>query len=112
MNRRRNRALHLRGPGWTLALVIGVIVALATAAAVAGYLLPGAIAIAAVVSTWLALTLRVTRLQPAGPGGDGPAPPGGAGVREPRRPLPYAPAGAAAMPLPDEDLPRGAAASA
>jgi hypothetical protein len=40
---------------------------------------------------------------PAGPHRDGPAPPGGAGVREPRRPLPMGPAGAAARPRPDQD---------
>jgi hypothetical protein len=40
---------------------------------------------------------------PAGPHRDGPAPPGGAGVREPRRPRPVSPAGAAARPHPDQD---------
>ena len=59
--------------------------------------LPERSPIGVAVLVWLMLALRVTRLEPAGPRGDGPAPPGGAGVREPRA-LPLAPAGAAAMP--------------
>jgi hypothetical protein len=59
---------------------------------------------------WLGYGFRLTRRVPAGPHGDGPAPPGGAGVREPRRPLPMSPAGSAARPLPDQD-PRGSAAA-
>jgi hypothetical protein len=58
-----------------------------------------------VVAAWLAAVLRITHPLPAGPGGDGPAPPGGAGVREPRRPLPVAPAGVAERRRYDEDEP-------
>jgi hypothetical protein len=81
-----------------------VVAALATVAALTGYLLAGGLTIGAAILIWLSLSISVVRLTPAGPGGDGPAPPGGAGVREPRRPLPYAPAGAAAMPVPSAAL--------
>ncbi len=58
---------------------------------------------------WLALTLRLVRL---GPSRAGPAlGPGGAGVREPRRPKPRPPSGGIALPLP-EDPPGGTAAHA
>ena len=100
--RRRQRTLLHRAPARALVLLVGVIAALATAAATTGYFLAGAVTVGVAVVAWLILALRVSRLQPAGPGGDGPAPPGGAGVREPRRPVPLAPAGAAAMPLPEE----------
>jgi hypothetical protein len=95
-----------RAPMWTVAVVAGVVASLATAAVVTGYGLAGLGVAGLVLLTWLALALRVVRLAPAGPPGDGPPAPGGAGVREPRRPLPFAPAGAAAMPLPDENPPQ------
>jgi len=62
-------------------------------------LLPVALAPVAVVGLWAAYALRWRPLVPAG-GGFGPDTPPGAGVREPRRPLPKSPAGAAEMPLP------------
>jgi hypothetical protein len=62
------------------------------------------------VTARLGYGLRLARRVPAGPHGDGPAPPGGAGVREPRRPLPMSPVGAAARPIPDQDPPGHAAA--
>jgi hypothetical protein len=62
------------------------------------------------VAAWLGYGIRLARRVPAGPHGDGPAPPGGAGVREPRRPLPLSPAGSAARPMPDQDPPGQAAA--
>ena len=98
--RRRQRTLLHRAPARALVLLVGMVAALATAAATTGYFLAGAVAIGVAVVAWLILALRATRLQPAGPGGDGPTP-GGAGVREPRRPMPLSPAGAAAMPLPE-----------
>ncbi|MFF7597746.1 hypothetical protein [Streptomyces mirabilis] len=55
-------------------------------------------------------TLRVIRMAPACPGSGGPGP-GGACVREPRRPHPAPPGGAIGLPLP-EDPPNGAAALA
>jgi hypothetical protein len=61
-------------------------------------------------TAWLGYGMRLARRVPAGPHGDGPAPPGGAGVREPRRPLPMSPVGAAARPMPDQDPPGHAAA--
>jgi hypothetical protein len=100
--RRRERTLLYRAPARALILLVGMVAALATAAATTGYFLAGAAMIGVAVVAWLILALRVTRLEPAGLGGDGPTPPGGAGVREPRRPVPLAPTGAAAMPLPEE----------
>jgi hypothetical protein len=85
-------------------VVLAVIAGLVATAVLSGYLLFGIGAIVGVLG-WLAIVLRVTRLAPAGPRGDGPAPPGGAGVREPRRPLPHAPAGAAAIAQYDDDEP-------
>jgi hypothetical protein len=81
------------------ALAVGVIV---------GHLIVGAVVAGLAVAAWLATAMRVTRLIPAGPRGDGPAPPGGASVREPRRRLPVAPVGAAVRPR-DEDEPPGQA---
>jgi hypothetical protein len=100
--RRRERTLLSRAPARTLGLLVGTVAVLTIAAATTGYVLAGAISIAVAILAWLTLALRLTRLEPAGPRGDGPTSPGGAGVREPRRPLPLAPAGAAAMPLPVE----------
>jgi hypothetical protein len=48
------------------------------------------------------LTLRVARRSRPSGGGRGPGP-WGAGDREPRRPLPVAGAGSAAIPLPTEE---------
>jgi hypothetical protein len=108
--KRGGRALFYRAPAWAVTLPVGLGAALMTVSAITGYVWEGVVALAVVVLAWLALALRVTRLASAGPRGDGPASPGGAGVREPRRPLPYAPAGAAAMPPPEEVPPQRAAA--
>jgi hypothetical protein len=62
------------------------------------------------VTAWLGYGTRLARRVTAGPHGNGPTPPGGAGVREPRRPLPMSPVGAAARPMPDQDPPGQAAA--
>src|SRR5258705_13482616 len=110
--RRRERRLLHRAPVRTLALLVGMVAALTAAAVATGYVLAGAVVVGVAVLAWLVLALRVSHLEPAGPRGDGPIPPGGAGVREPRRPLPFAPAGAAAMSLPDEEPPRRAVALA
>ena len=96
------RALRYRSPGRAAVVPVGLVAALAVAVMVAGYVLAGAATIGVLLLAWLGLALRVRRLQPAGPRGEGPIPPGGVGVREPRRPLPFAPAGAAAIPLPEE----------
>jgi hypothetical protein len=101
--RRRTRAtrrvLRYRAPKWT---ILALIAALATAAALSGLVLAGGIVIATLVLAWLAIAVRRLPLTPAGDGrrGGGFGPPGGAGVREPRRPRPHAPAGAAALPRP------------
>lgn len=92
---------------------LALVVALAATALVAGAAVgrPGIAAVVAglAIAAWLAYRIRLIRALPAGPGGDGPAPPGGACVREPRRPLPVSPAGAAARPRHEEEPPaRGA----
>jgi hypothetical protein len=104
--RRGERALFYRAPVWTVAAMAGAVASLTTAALLTGYLLAGLLIAGLVLLAWLSLAFRVMRLSPASPPGSGPTDPGGAGVREPRRPLPVAPAGAAAMPLPDEDPPQ------
>ncbi|MEV4510996.1 hypothetical protein AB0K00_18735 [Dactylosporangium sp. NPDC049525] len=65
----------------------------------------GAVVAGLIVVAWLVYSLRLTRPVLSGSPGDGPAPPGGASVREPRRPLPVRPAGSAARPRPDQDGP-------
>jgi hypothetical protein len=97
-----------------LLLVLAAAVAATVAAAVVtGYLVLGSVVSAVLVLAWLAFSLRVRRAVVAwtGPGGDGPAPPGGAGVREPRRPRPHSPAGAAELPG-DDGYPNRAVAIA
>jgi hypothetical protein len=87
-------------------LVLLVLVAAAvTTALLSRHVLASAGGVALLLVGWLAHALRVIRLLPAGPGGDGPAPPGGAGVREPRRPMPQSPTGAAVMPIDDDEPP-------
>jgi hypothetical protein len=63
-----------------------------------------------VVAAWLGSRMRLTGPVPAGPNGDGPAPLGGAGTREPRTALPISPDGSAARPEPDNDPPGHAVA--
>ena len=109
----RTWALMYRITRWAPVALVAALAAVAAATAVTGLVLFGSIAAGIMLVAWLAFAMRVVRLQPAGPPrGDGPDPPGGAAVREPRRPLPLAPAGAAAMPLPDEDPRQGVAALA
>ncbi|MFE2431595.1 hypothetical protein ACFXJ5_33275 [Streptomyces sp. NPDC059373] len=62
---------------------------------------PGERRVVAVFVTlvWLVTAVRFLRLEPSGPSG---YPPGGAGVREPRRPKPRRPADAIALPTPDD----------
>jgi hypothetical protein len=80
-----------------------------TAIALAGYLLVGFALTGVLLLIRLAFALRLRRLQPFGPWSGGPTSPGGASVREPRRPRPLSPAGAAAMPIPDDEDPPGRA---
>jgi hypothetical protein len=86
----------------SLVLLAVTTILLVTAAAITGFVLAGAAIAALMVIGWLAQALRIARLQPSGPRGDGPAPPGGAGVREPRRPLPVVSTGAAAVSVPTD----------
>jgi hypothetical protein len=92
--RRRALVYRRRGPIPTIVLLLLAAAALVVGGTT-GHLLVGGIGAAVVVAAGLAAVLRITRPVPAGPRGDGPAPPGGAGVREPRRPLPVAPSGVA-----------------
>jgi len=106
--RLRRRAVVYRGRGRVLLAMLVLVAGAFTSGLVTGHVLAGVGGMALLLAAWLAYALRVTRLVPAGPGGDGPTPPGGAGVREPRRPRPLSPAGAAMMPI-DRDEPPGQA---
>lgn len=108
IGRTRHHQLVYRGRASALVLMVGLVVAALAAGTLAGYLTVGAVVAGLVVVAWLGYGMRVTRLVPAGPRGDGPAPPGGASMREPRRPLPVAPSGTAARPR-HEDEPPGQA---
>ena len=84
-----------------LVLLLPVVAAVLATGLAVGHFGPSALLSGLVVAAGLVFVIRPARRVPAGPRGDGPAPPGGAGVREPRRPLPMSPAGAAARPWPD-----------
>jgi hypothetical protein len=106
--RRHRLVYHGRIRGlMALAVLAGAIL---TVGAVSGHVRLAAVLAGVVVVAWLAYRMRVTGVVPAGPGRNGPAPPGGASVREPRRPLPVSPAGVAARPRHDEQPPGPAAA--
>ncbi|MFC5004726.1 hypothetical protein ACFPIJ_43735 [Dactylosporangium cerinum] len=81
-----------------------------SAGAATGHLGIGAVVTGLIAMVWLVSTLRLTRPVPSGPSGDGPTPPGGASVREPRSPLPVRPAGSAARARPDQVEPGQAVA--
>jgi hypothetical protein len=97
--RSRHHRLVYAGRWPLAAIALALCVGVAVVAAVAG---PPTIATASalVIAAWTTYALRLQRLVPAGIRGDGPDSPPGAGVREPRRPLPKSPAGAAERPLP------------
>jgi len=97
--RSRHHRLVYAGRWPLAAIALALSVGVAVAAAVAG---PPTIATASalVIAAWTVYALRLQRLVPAGLRGDGPDSPPGVGVREPRRPLPKSPAGAAERPLP------------
>jgi hypothetical protein len=97
--RSRHHRLVYAGRWPLAAIAFALCVGAAVAAAVAG---PPTIATASavVIALWMAYAVRLQRLVPAGIRGDGPDSPPGIGVREPRRPLPKSPAGAAERPLP------------
>ena len=110
MWRTRRHRLVYRGRRLPALVLLAVLVATLAAGLGTGRIGIAAAASGVVAVTWLAYRIRLTRLVPAGPRGDGPAPPGGAAVREPRRPLPMSPAGSAARPRHDEEPPGQAVA--
>jgi hypothetical protein len=93
-----------RGRGRVLPVMVALVAATFTSGLLAGRVLAGAGAGAVLLVAWLAYALRLIQLRPAGPRGDGPTPPGGAGVREPRRPRPLSPSGAAVAPIDPDEL--------
>jgi hypothetical protein len=100
----RGRALRYRGPWWAFIPFAVLLAATVVAAVLTSALVPGIVVGALLTVGYLAYALRLVRMMPAGPsGGPGFTPPGGAGVREPRRPLPQSPAGAAARSMEDRD---------
>ncbi len=101
----RRHQLVYRGRASALVPPAVLVGAALVAGTVTGRIGIAAILAGVVVTAWLAYRVRLTGPVPAGPPGDGPAPPGGAGVREPRRPLPKSPAGSAARPRPDQQPP-------
>jgi len=110
--RTRRHRLVYRGRISALALMLVLVVAALAVATVTGHLGVGAVAAGLLLAAWLGYGMRITRLVPAVPRGDGPAPPGGASMREPRRPLPMSPVGSAARPRYEDDPPGQAVALA
>lgn len=107
--RRGSRTVTYRGRLPALLLLLALAAAAITTGTITGHVGTAAIAVAGLTLAWAAYALRVLRVTAIGP--DGGPPPGGAGVREPRRPLPRAPGGVAVLPL-DDDAPTGVAALA
>jgi hypothetical protein len=101
---RRHRLVY-RGRVAALIVVAALAGAALSSGTATGHLGIGAVAAGLIVMAWLVYSLRLTRPVSFGPSGDGPAPPGGASVREPRRPLPVCPGGSAARARPDQDEP-------
>jgi hypothetical protein len=110
--RTRRHTLVYRGRIWGLVLMLVLVAAAFTVGTVLGHLALSTVTAGLAVGAWLWYGMRITRFVPAGPRGDGPAPPGGASVREPRRPLPLSPAGAAARPRDEDESPGQAVALA
>lgn len=98
MARRGHYRLVYRGRWWAAALGV-VLTAAAITLGVTFGLLMVSMSPVIVMLAWLAYAVRI-RPVPAGTGGGGPDTEPGAGVREPRRPLPMSPAGAAERPFP------------
>jgi hypothetical protein len=103
--RTRHHQLVYRGRIVVLAVLVPLVAAGLGTGMATGHLGVAALVSGLLMTAWLGYGMRLARRVPAGPHGDGPAPPGGAGVREPRRPLPISPAGAAARPMLDQDPP-------
>ena len=97
--RRRRACLVWSGrPVVMLASTLVVVLAVAGFGLVSGYAVAVAAGLAVLAATFVT-GLRTRGAVSGGPGG-WPEPPDGAGVREPRRPLPLAPSGAAFAPRP------------
>ena len=108
--RTRHHQLVYRGRLAVLAMMVALVgIGLGTGTAT-GHLGLSVLVTVLLVAAWLGYGMRLTRRVPTGPRGDGPAPPGGASMREPRRPLPMSPAGSAARPMPDQYPPDQAVA--
>jgi hypothetical protein len=103
--RTRHHLLAYRGRLGVLAVVTLLSAIAFGIGTAAGHPAISALAAGLVVFARLGTGLRLTRAVPAGRHGSGPASPGGASVREPRRPLPMSPAGSAARPRPEDDPP-------
>jgi hypothetical protein len=110
--RTRRHRLVYRGRVSALVLILLLAPAVLAAGTLTGHVVVGTVVAGLVVAAWIGYGIRVTRPIPAGPGGDGPAPPGGASMREPRRPLPLAPAGTAARQRYEDEPPGQAVALA
>jgi hypothetical protein len=95
--------LVYRGRPALLAVVVTVAGIAVGAGSLAGHSGISSLGAGLVVAAWLAYRVRLTPPVFTGPHGDGPAPSGGAGVREPRRPLPICPAGSALRPRFEDD---------
>jgi hypothetical protein len=106
---RRHQVIY-RGRIAVLAVLVGLVGAGFAAGATTGHSGVSVLLTGLLVAAWLGYAMRLDRRAAAGPPGNGPAPPGGAGVREPRRPLPISTAGAAARPRPEQDPPGPAVA--
>lgn len=98
--RHGSRALTYRGRLPVLLLFLVLAATAITVGLFTGRVFLTATVVVVLALAWASYALRLTRITPVGP--DGWPPPGGAAVREPRRPLPKAPGGAAAFPLDDE----------
>ncbi|MEV6850304.1 hypothetical protein [Actinoplanes sp. NPDC051411] len=100
---RRKRELAYRGRVAVLIPLLGLVGLALVTGAVNNRLGAGALVAGLAVAVGLAHGLRLARPVLTGPRGDGPTPPGGAAVREPRRPLPMSPSGCGARPSRDPD---------
>jgi hypothetical protein len=94
--RLRGRALIYRGRLPMLLLAVAAMAAAIVTGTLFGLTFVAAAGPVAVMLGWLAYAVRLPRFA----GGGGRDWPPGMGVREPRRPLPKSPAGAAARPRP------------
>jgi hypothetical protein len=92
---------------WSLLFLALFIAALVSVGALIHLLLVAVLVSSGFAVLWLIATVRLLHgiPLPMGPGGGGGGPPpDGGGVREPRRPLPLSPTGAAALPIPVEEV--------